>query len=141
MNTTKPLRGRTLRWLDFLALFQEPTISYVQGGRNEVADALLRHPQHSTTSIAQQQTAINSVSSQGVLAVLISSATKPTRRYNTRDQQRHYRRDAGIRQRTKRPQPEAMIPTSALREPEGVGLPPHCALNPADGEPGAFHRR
>ena len=117
--TAKPLRGRTPRWLDFLAEFQDLTITYAQGSRNEAADALSRHPQHSTTSFALQQTPINSASSQGILAVLISSATEPTRRYNTRGQQQDYRRAAGIRPRTNRPQPEALIPTSALRGPEG----------------------
>ncbi|CDI86222.1 hypothetical protein EPH_0018870 [Eimeria praecox] len=35
INTHKPLRGRTARWLDFLAEFQDLTVSYLQGARNQ----------------------------------------------------------------------------------------------------------
>ncbi|CDJ31924.1 uncharacterized protein EMH_0010710 [Eimeria mitis] len=45
-NSQKPLRGRTARWLDFLAKFPNLKITYLQGARNKVADAMSRHPQH-----------------------------------------------------------------------------------------------
>lgn len=44
LDSTKPLRGRTARWLDFLAEFQDLTITYVDATKNQVADALSRHP-------------------------------------------------------------------------------------------------
>ncbi|CDJ27851.1 uncharacterized protein EMH_0035450 [Eimeria mitis] len=46
LNSQKPLRGRTARWLDFLAEFSDLTITYLQGAKNKVADAMSRHPQH-----------------------------------------------------------------------------------------------
>ncbi|CDJ69409.1 OSJNBa0061C08.12 protein, related [Eimeria necatrix] len=44
LQASKPLRGRTARWLDFLAKFPDLHITYVQGARNQVDDALSRHP-------------------------------------------------------------------------------------------------
>ncbi|CDJ43011.1 hypothetical protein ETH_00031550 [Eimeria tenella] len=44
LQASKPLRGRTARWLDFLAEFPDLHITYVQGARNQVADALSRRP-------------------------------------------------------------------------------------------------
>ncbi|CDJ35718.1 uncharacterized protein EMH_0100210 [Eimeria mitis] len=46
LSSQKPLRGRTARWLDFLAEFSDLTITYLQGAKNKVADALSRHPRH-----------------------------------------------------------------------------------------------
>ncbi|CDJ30941.1 uncharacterized protein EMH_0062590 [Eimeria mitis] len=46
INSQKPLRGRTARWLDFLAEFPKLKITYLQGARNKVADAMSRHPQY-----------------------------------------------------------------------------------------------
>ncbi|CDJ63968.1 OSJNBa0061C08.12 protein, related [Eimeria necatrix] len=42
LQASKPLRGRTARWLDFLAEFPDLHFTYVQGARNQVADALSR---------------------------------------------------------------------------------------------------
>ncbi|CDJ33164.1 uncharacterized protein EMH_0014970 [Eimeria mitis] len=50
INAHKPLRGRTGRWLDFLAEFPHLTISYLQGAHNKVEDALSTHPQHQSTA-------------------------------------------------------------------------------------------
>ncbi|CDJ64475.1 OSIGBa0102O13.1 protein, related [Eimeria necatrix] len=44
LQASKPLRGRTVRWLDFLAEFSDLQITYVQGARNQVADVLSRRP-------------------------------------------------------------------------------------------------
>lgn len=44
LQVSKPLRGRTARWLDFLAEFPDLHITEVQGARNQVADALSRRP-------------------------------------------------------------------------------------------------
>ncbi|CDJ37105.1 hypothetical protein ETH_00005490 [Eimeria tenella] len=44
LQASKPLQGRTARWLDFLAEFPDLHITYVQGARNQVADALSRRP-------------------------------------------------------------------------------------------------
>ena len=49
LQTSKPLRGRTALWLDFLAEFPDLTITYLQGARNTVADALSRLPCHSSS--------------------------------------------------------------------------------------------
>ncbi|CDJ67877.1 OSJNBa0061C08.12 protein, related [Eimeria necatrix] len=42
LQASKPLRGWTARWLDFLAEFPDLRITYVQGERSQVADALSR---------------------------------------------------------------------------------------------------
>ncbi|CDJ63803.1 hypothetical protein ENH_00052370 [Eimeria necatrix] len=44
LQASKPLRGRTARWLDFPAEFPDLHFTYVQGARNQVADALSRRP-------------------------------------------------------------------------------------------------
>ncbi|CDI82217.1 OSJNBa0042D13.18 protein, related [Eimeria praecox] len=49
LQTSKPFRGRTARWLDFLAEFPDLTIAYLEGARNTVADALSRLPCHSSS--------------------------------------------------------------------------------------------
>ncbi|CDJ51692.1 Similar to Transposon MAGGYgagandpolgenehomologues, related [Eimeria brunetti] len=46
INTQKPLQGSAARCLNFLAEFPALTITYLQGTRNRVADALSRHPRH-----------------------------------------------------------------------------------------------
>ncbi|CDJ36208.1 uncharacterized protein EMH_0070200 [Eimeria mitis] len=46
INAHKHLRGRTARWLDFLAEFPLLTITYLRGAHHKVADAMSRHIQH-----------------------------------------------------------------------------------------------
>ncbi|CDJ36108.1 Similar to Transposon MAGGYgagandpolgenehomologues, related [Eimeria mitis] len=92
----KHLRGRTARWLDFLAEFPDLSISYLQGAHNKVADALSQHPQH---------TYVTSITSPTTLASLISSqqgSPPPTSRYLTRSStgnapSTNFRAIAGVR--------------------------------------------
>ncbi|CDJ65857.1 hypothetical protein ENH_00011310 [Eimeria necatrix] len=44
LQASTPLSGRTARWLDFLTDFPDLHITYVQGTRNQVDDALSRRP-------------------------------------------------------------------------------------------------
>ena len=115
IRNNKPLRGRAARWLDFLAEFPHLTISYLQGTRNQVADALSRHPQHT-------------VPSRAPLALAVCAATS---RYPSRGQRRDCRADAGICTRHLHPQPDPLIlhplppPLTPLPSPLTTPLPPH----------------
>ena len=48
IKASKPLRGRTDRWIDFVAEFPNLIITYLPGTRNQVADELSRLPCHPT---------------------------------------------------------------------------------------------
>ncbi|CDJ54046.1 OSJNBa0042D13.18 protein, related [Eimeria brunetti] len=89
INTQKPLRGRTARWLDFLAEFPDLTITYLQGTRNRVADALSRHLQH-----------VPRDPNTPVLSSLIpvsSCDVPPTACYSTGAKPRDFRGKTGLR--------------------------------------------
>ncbi|CDJ69822.1 OSJNBa0042F21.10 protein, related [Eimeria necatrix] len=49
LQASKPLRGRTARRLDLLVESPDLHIAYVQGARNQAADALSRRPRLSNT--------------------------------------------------------------------------------------------
>ena len=115
-----PLRGRTARWLDFLAEFPGLHITYVQGARNQVTDALSRRPglpntcSHDTPSVP--------------LMLAIGQASALPR---SRGRPAKYRELAGIRSRRRRrrslpsasspappePNPEAEHPTLTTKTP------------------------
>lgn len=47
LKNDRPLRGRTARWLELLAEFNDLTVHYVEGKHNLAADAMSRHPIYS----------------------------------------------------------------------------------------------
>ena len=110
ISTQKPLRGRTARWLDFLAEFPDLTITYLQGTRNRVAGALSRHTQH----VPPTPTPLPLSS----LTSAASSNAPPPARYHTRAKPRDFRAEAGLRptrpRRTATPSP----PTTASSDPD-----------------------
>ncbi|CDJ56293.1 Retrotransposon nucleocapsid protein, related [Eimeria maxima] len=96
LRASKPLRGRTARWLDFLAEFPELTILYLPGTRNQVADALSRKPGGPTTR------APSSIDTpQGSLVSLAPAEVPLTPQPETRRRRNDYRQLAGIRARTR----------------------------------------
>ncbi|CDJ56886.1 hypothetical protein EMWEY_00026150 [Eimeria maxima] len=107
LKASKPLRGRTARWLDFLAEFPELTISYLPGTRNQVEDALSRNPGGPTTK------APSSIDTPQVSSVSLAPAEVPlTPHRETRRRRNDYRQLAGIRART-RQQRRSEKPTEA----------------------------
>ena len=131
IRNNKPLRGRTARWLDFLAEFPNLTISYLQGSSNKVADAMSRHPAH--TSVSTNCSSTHS----STLTVCAASS-----RYTTRGHRRNYRADAGIRSRRSSvpvtppspsppPSPSSDQPVDSL---DPSSLTDAAPLSPADWE-------
>ncbi|CDJ32458.1 H0124B04.16 protein, related [Eimeria mitis] len=117
-NAHKPLRGRTARWLDFLAEFPQLTISYLQGTHNTVADALSRHPQHQSAASTTTPTLL--VPLAGPQQV----TTSATPRYSTRSSSGNapkidFRAIAGFRSHRRRSKqtsptsPDPLIPPPA----------------------------
>ncbi|CDI75825.1 hypothetical protein EPH_0006340 [Eimeria praecox] len=106
LQTSKPLRGRTARGLDFLAEFPDLTITYLQGARNTVADALSRLPCHSSS----QSSPVPSPSRpplSGSFAPLLLAPAPPDPAHHTRRTQVNYRQLAGIRHCTPRTRPQS----------------------------------
>ncbi|CDJ62483.1 hypothetical protein ENH_00016470 [Eimeria necatrix] len=135
LQASKPLRGCTTRWLDFLAQFPDLQITYVQGARNQVADALSRLPGLSNTC------------SQDTLTTPFMLVVEQTRAApRSRGRPANYRELAGIRSRRSRqrtlpstlstpppePNPEAEHPTPATKtraDPPEAPEWPHAYSN------------
>lgn len=117
LKASKPLRGRTARWLDFLAEFPDLTITYLPGARNQVADALSRLPCHSAPCPPPSHIDPPATPS-GSLAVLGPATDPPAPSHKTRGTHPDYRRLAGLRRRSSRkrtPSPPVPPPTPTLK--------------------------
>ncbi|CDJ67432.1 Gag-pol polyprotein, related [Eimeria necatrix] len=116
LKASKPLRGRTARWLDFLAEFPDLTITYLPGARNQVADALSRLPCHSAPGPSPSP--IDSPATpSGSLAVLAPATDPPEPSHKTRGPRPDYRELAGLRRcssRKRTPSPPVPPPTPTL---------------------------
>lgn len=98
LKISKPLCRRTGCWLNPLAEFSDLTITYVQGKRNVMGDALSRHPQYLPPTPPSAVPAEPFYSS-GVLAALVAAqpeAVLPTYQYNTRRTRRNFRAEAAF---------------------------------------------
>ncbi|CDJ67434.1 OSJNBb0014D23.8 protein, related, partial [Eimeria necatrix] len=116
LKASKPLRGRTARWLDFLAEFPDLTITYLPGARNQVADALSRLPCHSAPCPSPCPIDPPETHS-GSLAVLGPGTDPPEPSHRTRGTHPDYRELAGLRRRSPRkrtPSPPVPPPTTTL---------------------------
>lgn len=136
INTHNPLRGRTARWLDFLAEFQEHTISYLQGARNQVAEALSRHPQHMPPAVDPELPAGGVAQSPSPLTLLQPGGNPLPSRYPTRGKPREYRADSGIRPHRGR-RPVAVTASPSPRAALSFPPAPHDQLptKPRDEPP------
>ncbi|CDJ62001.1 OSJNBa0074B10.8 protein, related [Eimeria necatrix] len=115
LKASKPLRGRTARWLDFLAEFPELTITYLPGARNQVADALSRIPYHSAPSPTPAPLESPAIPSES-LAALVPATGPSEPSHETRGPRPDYRelaclRRRSSRQRTPSPPVPLQIPT------------------------------
>ncbi|CDJ35189.1 OSJNBa0042F21.10 protein, related [Eimeria mitis] len=132
LRASKPLRGRTARWLDFLAEFPHLTITYLPGARNQVADALSRLACHSTPT--PDTTPIGpSLSPPGSLAALTVPTDTAAPPHKTRGRLANYRELAGLRTRTPR-KPSNPPPATATSPTPSQ---PHA--RPAPETPAAAH--
>ncbi|CDJ46367.1 hypothetical protein EBH_0065920 [Eimeria brunetti] len=130
LKASKPLRGRTARWLDFLAEFPDLTVTYLPGARNHVADALSRLPCHSAPCVPPSPVDLPETPS-GSLAVL-GPATDPSElQHKTRGTHPDYRKLAGLRRRSSRKRspsppvpPPTPTPNPALEYPAPADPPP-----------------
>ncbi|CDJ68856.1 hypothetical protein ENH_00065850 [Eimeria necatrix] len=122
LQTSKPLRGRTARWLDFLAEFLDVHITYVQGASIQVADALSRRPGLPKT--CSHDTPLTPL----MLAVAQARAVPCTR-----GRPANYRELAGIpsRRPTRRSLPSAPSTSPPQPNPEAEHLIP-TTRTPAD---------
>ncbi|CDJ48368.1 hypothetical protein EBH_0076670 [Eimeria brunetti] len=112
INTHKPLRGGTARWLDFLAEFPDHGITYLQGARNRVADALSRHPQHVPPAAAPAPRVADAPPTPSPLTLLQSRDAPLPARYSTRAKPRDFRVEARLRpSRPRRPATPAASPS------------------------------
>ncbi|CDI80337.1 Similar to Transposon MAGGYgagandpolgenehomologues, related [Eimeria praecox] len=126
LQTSRPLRGRTARWLDFLAEFPDLTITYLQAARHTVADAFSRLPCHSSL----QPPPLPSPSPpplSGSSAPLLLAPAHSYPAHHTRRTQVNYRQLAGIRRRTPRILPQSPPSLSQANE-----------SSPDDTEPSAI---
>ncbi|CDJ67830.1 hypothetical protein ENH_00042440 [Eimeria necatrix] len=134
LKASKPLRGRTARWLDFLAEFPGLTITYLPGARNQVADALSRLPCHSSPSPSPSP--IDPPETHpGSLAVLGTGTGPPEPSHRTRGTHPDYRGLAGLRRRSSRrrtPSPPIPPPTTT---PDTTLDPAAESSTPADLRP------
>lgn len=97
IRNTKPLRGRTARWLDFFAEFLNLTLTYLQGSSTKSQMLCPLHPSKLVTPFQQATT----------------PCSRPSR-YTTRGFRRDYRANAGIRSRPQLPSaPTPPNPTTA----------------------------
>ncbi|CDJ51180.1 hypothetical protein EBH_0039800 [Eimeria brunetti] len=119
LKASKPLRGRTARWLDFLAEFPDLTITYLPGARNQVADALSRLPCGATPCPQPSPIAVPETS-LGSLAALGLATDPPDPAHKTRGTHTDYRKLAGRRRRPSR-----------KRSPSQPVTPPPSAPSPA----------
>ena len=79
LKADKPIRGKIARWLSFLDLFQNLTISYQPGATNLVADALSRCPLHTVTSATPEDSPGNANNKRlGPSTVADHSSPTPT---------------------------------------------------------------
>ncbi|CDJ63510.1 OSJNBa0042D13.18 protein, related [Eimeria necatrix] len=128
LQASKPLRGRTARWPDFLAEFPDLHITYVQGARNQVADALSRRPDllntrsHDTPSVPL------------MLAIRQASAAP-----RSRGPPPNYRELAGIRPRSPRRCSTPFAPFSAPPEPNPEPEPSTLTTKPPADRPDVRH--
>ncbi|CDI81421.1 hypothetical protein EAH_00021620 [Eimeria acervulina] len=131
LQTSKPLRGRTAQWLDFLAEFPDLTITYLQGARNTVADALSRL--HSSSPPSPPPSPPTPPLS-GSLAQLMLAPAHPDPAHHTRGKQVNYRQLAGIRRRTPRTRPQSPpVSHKANESSANVTEPPAILpVQPAD---------
>ncbi|CDJ46740.1 OSJNBa0079C19.6 protein, related [Eimeria brunetti] len=121
LKASKPLRGRTARWLDFLAEFPDLTITYLPGARNQVADALSHLPCHpipchQPSPIDLPETPLGSLAALG----LATDPSDPP--HKTRGTRTDYRQLSGLRRRSSRKrlpsQPVTHPPTAPNPAPE-----------------------
>ena len=99
LKASKPLRGRTARWLFFLAVFPDLTITFLPVMSNRVADALTGIPCDSPESSTSASSTVTHNSAPELVATLVqvaNSASSPTR---TRERSVNYRELAGLRGR------------------------------------------
>ncbi|CDI74709.1 hypothetical protein EPH_0003220 [Eimeria praecox] len=115
LQTSKPLRGCTARWLDFIADFPDLTITYLQGSRNTVVDALSRFPCHSSSHPPPLPSPSPPLLS-GSSAPLLLAPAYPDPAHHTRRRQVNYRQLAGILRRTPRTRPQSPPSLSQANE-------------------------
>ncbi|CDJ41579.1 hypothetical protein ETH_00022645 [Eimeria tenella] len=122
LQASKPLRGHTARWLDFLAEFPDLRITYIQKASNQVAHALSRRPGvhniylHDTQSVP--------------LMLAIGQASAAPR---SRSRPANYRELAGIRSRRPRRRSLPSAASSAPPEPNAEAEHPTLTTKtPAD---------
>lgn len=130
VRASKPLRGRTARWLDFLAEFQDLTITYLAGARNNVADAMSRL----TPSTSCTSTTASDSDAPLPTVCSITAADLRSSRYNTRRLPRDFRVEAGLRPRrsggAKLPETPPSPPTKETGAP--IHHPPRAKSSPSD---------
>ncbi|CDI82826.1 hypothetical protein EAH_00067680, partial [Eimeria acervulina] len=133
LQTSKPLRGRTALWLDFLAEFSDLTITYLQGARNTVADALSRLPRHSSSPPLPPPSPSQPPLS-GSLAPLMLSHAHPDPAPHPRGKQANSRQSASIRRHLPRPLPQSPPVSLKANESPLDGTKPSAILpvQPAD---------
>lgn len=131
----KPLKGRTARWLDFLAELQDLKIVYKEGRSNVVADALSRQAGldagHAQPTPARGETLLVVAPKQSFGREDLLSIVMQQKRYDTRGILRNYRGeevcDAGNkRTRRKRrvlPVHQPQTPTNAATTEETAAAP------------------
>ncbi|CDJ65775.1 hypothetical protein ENH_00013030 [Eimeria necatrix] len=122
LQTSKPLCGCTGWWLDFLAEFPDLHITYAEGSRSQVADALSRRPDLSNTCSHDTPPT--------PLMLAVAQARVAPR---TRGRPANYRKLAGIRSRRprRRSLPSAASPSPPEPNPE-VEHPTPTTKTPAD---------
>ncbi|CDJ53934.1 hypothetical protein EBH_0060520 [Eimeria brunetti] len=145
LKASKPLRGRTARWLDFLAEFPDLTITYLPGARNQVADALSRLPCPSAPCPSPSPIDLPETPS-GSLSVL-GLATDPSEPpHKTRGTRTDYRKLAGLRRRSSRkrapstPVPPPTPTPNPAPEPSTPADPPPTPSSPVLDWPAAYSK-
>ncbi|CDJ47222.1 hypothetical protein EBH_0071610 [Eimeria brunetti] len=145
LKASKPLRGRTARWLDFLAEFPDLTITYLPSTRNQIADALSRLPCYRTPCPQPSPIALPG-SPPGSLAVLAPATDPSDPPHKTRGTRTDYRQLAGLRRRSSRKcppsQPVSHPPTAPNPAPESPTLtePQQTSTSPVLDWPAAYSK-
>ncbi|CDJ50411.1 hypothetical protein EBH_0033500 [Eimeria brunetti] len=145
LKASKPLRGRTARWLDFLAEFPDLTITYLPGARNQVADALSRLPCHSAPCPPPSPIDLPETPS-GSLAVPGLATDPPEPPHKTRGTHTDYRKLAGFRRcssRKRSPSPPVPPPTptpNPVPESSTPADPPPTPSSPVLDWPAAYSK-
>ncbi|CDJ47720.1 hypothetical protein EBH_0039570 [Eimeria brunetti] len=135
LQTSNPLRGSTTRWIDFLAEFPDLTITYLQGARNTVADALSRLPCHSSSPPPPPSSPPPLPPSEP-LAPLVLTSAHPAAAHRTRGNQVNYWQLEGISRRRPqpRPQPPPITPKAVEPTPGGPAPPIPSPVQPTRSE-------